>query len=120
MAITYPENSLQVFIKYFHVIPGILFGIRGVIMTIVLARIDYRSKYLHQLIASRIARGNVTGFVTRRQLLFIMEDLSSDKNHLVMREYSGSPSTEMDVMMNVFSIAQFCMLLMDFSVDFFL
>ena len=116
MAITYPENSLQIFIKYFYVIPGILFGVRGVIMTIVLARIDYQSRCLYKLIASRIARGNVTGFVTREQLMFIMDDLSSRKNHLVMREYSGSPSTQMDVMVNVLSIAQFCMLLMEFSV----
>ena len=116
--VTHPENTLQFFCKYVHVLPGIFYSVRGMILTIVLAKIDYRSRCLYKQIASRIARGNVTGYITHKQLLVMMDDLSSNKNHLVMREYSGSPSTQMDVMMNVFAIAQFSMLLMDFSVGF--
>ena len=119
LAITYPENHLQLFIKYAHVIPGVIIAFRGVVMTIVLARIDYESKCLYKLIASRIARGNIIGFVTRKQLMFIMDDLSCRRNHLIMREFSGSPSTQMDVMTNVLSIFQFCMLLMEFKVRYF-
>ena len=118
MVITHPENYLQLFIKYVHVIPSIIYGVRGVVMTIVLARIDYRSKCIYKLIASRIARGETTGFISVKQLMFIMDDLSGRKNHLVIREYSQSPSTQIDVMMNVLSIAQFVMLLMQFGLKF--
>ena len=90
----------------------------GVVMAIVLAHIDHTSKTLYKLLASRIARGQITGFVSIQQLMLILDDLSCRKNHLVMREFSGSPSTQIDVMMNVLSIAQFVMLSMDFSFKF--
>ena len=114
-AITYPENDLQLIIKYSYVIPTVIFSVRGVVMTIVLAQIDRRSKILYKLLASRIARGQITGFISVKQLMLIMDDLAGRKNHLVMREHSGSPSTQMDVMMNVLTICQFVMLLMEFS-----
>ena len=118
ISITYPENDVQLLLKYTYVVPIILYSFRGVVMTIVLAQIDRRSKILYKLLASRIARGQITGFVSVKQLMLIMEDLTCQKNHMVMREYSGSPSTQMDVMMNVLSICQFVMLLMDFGLKF--
>ena len=116
--ITYPQNDLQLVIKYSYLMTALLFSVRGVIMTIVLANIDCRSKMLYKLLASRIARGQITGFVSVRQLMLIMDDLASHKNHLVMKEYSGSPANQMDVMVNVLSIPQFVMLVMQFSLKF--
>ena len=112
------ENDLQFFIKYVYVIPTIIFAFRGVAMTIVLAHIDHRLKTLYKLLASRMARGETTGFVSVKQLMLILDDLGCRRNHLVMREFSGSPSTQMDVLMNVLSIAQFVMLSMEFSLKF--
>ena len=116
--VTYPEDSLQSLIKYCYLMPVVVFSLRGVVLTIVLAHIDRKSKILYKLLASRIARGETTGFISVKQLMFIMDDLSGRKNHLVIREYSQSPSTQIDVMMNVLSIAQFVMLLMQFGLKF--
>ena len=118
--LTQPENNLQFIIKCCFFIPAVAYSVRGMVMTIVLAHIDRKSKTLYTLLASRIARGEIKGVLSIKHLILIMDDLAGDKNHLVMREYSGSPSDQMDVMVNVLSIAQFVMLVMQFSLKFVL
>lgn len=113
--ITETENEAQFIFKYVYLIPSFIYAVRGVVMTTVLARIESKSRLFHKLIASRIARGQFNGPVSMDQLNWILEDLSCSRNHISIREYSGSLCNQMDVMMYVIAIAQFVMLLMEFS-----
>lgn len=118
--ITDTKNRLQLIVKYVYFFPCCVYSARGVMMTAVLAKIDTNSRILYKLISSRIARGQFNGPVSHRQLMFIIEDLACSRNHITLREYSGSACTQMDIMMYVFAIAQFVMLLMQFNGQFLL
>ena len=115
IAITPAENNVQLTVKCCYFLASVLWSIRGVVMTSVVSKIDSDSRVLYKMVASRIARGQVIGHVSHSQLTLIMEDLASNKSHICMREYSGSPSNQMDVLTNVVNIAQFVMLLREFS-----
>ena len=117
IAITPAENDVQLIIKSIYLLTGILYATRGILMTSVVSRIDSNSRVLYKLIATRIARGATIGSISHSQLMLIMDDLASNKNHICMREYSGSPSDQMDILINVVNIAQFVMLLREFSVQ---
>lgn len=115
VAITDTENQVQLIIKYAYLVPASIYSIRGVVITAIIAKIDSKSRILHKLITSQIARGHVKGFIPCSKLITIMEDLACSKNHICMREFSGSPSNQIDILQNVVSIAQFVMLLREFG-----
>lgn len=108
------ENVLQFIVKYVYFFPASFYSVRGMIMTSILGNIDSKSRILFNLISSRIARKNFNSYVSHRQLILIMDDLTCTRNHLTLREYSGSPSNRMDILVNVAAIAQFVMLLITF------
>lgn len=116
IAITPTENNGQLIIKCIYLLSGVLWSNRGIVMTSIVSKIESKSRVLHKCIASRIARGQVVGSISHSQLILIMEDLSSAKNHICMREYSGSRSDQMDILINVVVTGQIVMLLREFSV----
>lgn len=118
LSMTETENRFQSIIKYLYLPPASVYALRGMVITTILAPIDSKSRLLYKSIASRIAHEQVTGCVSQRQLILIMEDLSCSRNHICMREFSGSPSNQIDIMMNIIAIGQFVMLLLDFSMEF--
>ena len=116
VAITEAEDLDQIVLKCVYLSAAFIFVIRGIVMTIVVAKIDSSSRVLYKLLASRLARSESNGPISKLSLLSIMEDLSSSKNHLCVKEFSGSPSDQMNVLTNLFTIAQFVMLLRSFSI----
>lgn len=117
LSIVDTQNWIQLFLKYGIIFPAWVYSIRGIIVTSFLANIDVYSKKLHKEIASAVCRGHIRSVGAKVKLHRIMEDLSCDRNHLVLKEYSGSV-TQMDVYENVFRIGEFTMLLIEFSRKF--
>ena len=114
IAITQVETLPQLAMKLIMIGLASVYSIRGLILTTVLAQIDYQGKTLHQKISSALARGHIKHVHSKLWLMQIMEDLASSKNHLVMREY-GSKVSQTDVFENIIKVAQFTMLLIEFT-----
>ena len=115
IALTHAENYMQFIIKCVYFVPSFTYAIRGVLLTAILANIDSKSRILYKLIASRIACGNISGYVSRRFLMFILEDISSRRNHISLKGYLGSTKKRRDTMFYILAIGQFVMLLINFS-----
>ena len=116
-ALTNTENSMQSLIKWAVAVSGLCYGVRGIVITIVLAKIESNSRVLYKQLASYSARSTVKGIIWQTQIIGIMEDLSCSRNHLTIRELSGAIS-QIDSMENIISIAQFVMLVLGFSTQF--
>lgn len=114
IAIAQTDNLVQVALKVSIFAPASVYTVRGIILTAILARVDFQSKILYRKIMSSIARGNIRRLQSKIRLQQIMDDLSSSRNHLLMREYTGKV-TQMDVYENAVKVVQFTMLLLDFS-----
>ena len=115
VAITETENYMQLLIKCTYLVTASVYSVRGLVMTAVLSVIDSKSRVLYKSIASRIARGFFSDTISHRQLITIMDDLASRRNHICIREFSGSPCDQIDLLSNLVSIAQFVMLLKEFT-----
>lgn len=113
-ALTDALNFMQVLIKWCIFVAAAFYSVRGVIITIILAKIDSKSRVLHKSIASYCARGVFKKLEWQRQMVIVMEDLSCSRNQVAFKEISGSV-TQIDLMENVISIVQFVMLLIRFS-----
>ena len=113
ITISQTETHVQTAVKWLLFFPASVYSIRGVILTSVLATIDLESKTLYRENLSQIARGNIKHPQTKLVMLTIMEDLSSSKSHLLMKEYGGSV-TQMDVFEFIIGVMQFTMLFIEF------
>ena len=111
------ENWVQLAMKVGIFIPASVYSVRGIVVTSFLANIDFQSKILYKTIFSKIARGQIRNFTTKFRMQQIIEDLSSAKSQLLMREYTGAV-TQSDVLENVLRVCQFTMLMMVFSRKF--
>lgn len=114
LTISQTENWVQMIMKCAIFAIASVFSVRGVILTAVLARIDCQNKILYKNIASIIAREKVRHCYSKIRLQQIMDDLSCNRNHLLMREYTGKV-TQMDVCRNLIGVVQFTMLFLEFG-----
>lgn len=117
ISISQTHNAVQLIIKWSIFVPASVYALRGIILTAVLANIDFKSKNLYKEIASSITRGHVKHINSKRRLQWMMEDLSCNRNQLLMREYTGKV-TQMDVCESLIGVMQFTMLLIEFSRQF--
>lgn len=94
------DGSLQNISKFLAYIPAITYCFRVYMLTSILSKVDRESKQIYSDINSAIARGKSPNYNECRQLLLIMEDMASERNHFVIREYNDTV-TEMDTFNNI-------------------
>lgn len=87
-------------IRILFVLTIIFFSSRVYILTAILSKVDSEAKKIYSEINSILARNKVKSYREKELLIHILEDLSSPKNHFVIKEYN-SKVTEMDTFNNI-------------------
>lgn len=89
------ETVVYNIVKYTISVSAFILTVRGYFLVAVLSQVDTQSKKVHSMITCILARGEHGGHNDSSRLQLIIEDLSSLRSHLVLREATSSV-TQMD------------------------
>ena len=109
-----PKNNLEVLLKPVGISAGILFFSRSYIITAVFSGIHTQSRYLHNHLASVLARKYLSPR-SKRSILTIMESLASSRNCMAIPQGGGQFVRQIDTLFNFLNTLQFVLLISDFE-----
>lgn len=96
------KGTIMEVLRIIFFISALFYGSRVYILTIILSKVDGESKLIHSKIYSAISRGKVANQHESKRLLYMMEDLASERNHFVVKGYNNT-ITQMDTFNNIIS-----------------
>ena len=109
-------NMNQLILKAVLFTIGTIYAVRGYVLTGIFAGIDVQSRRMHIILSSILARSaNLHPQLKNRVRDYILEDLSSCRKHLSIREYSRFTVNQMDLLNNILGTWQLILLLFDFK-----
>ena len=109
-------NMNQLILKGVLFTIGSIYAVRGYVLTGIFAGIEVKSRRVHAILCSMLARNpNIHPRVKIGIRDYILEDLSSLRKHLSIREYSRFTVNQMDLLNNILGTWQLILLLFDFK-----
>ena len=110
-----PSHDLAASImKASGILMGIIYSLHGYFLIAILSRVETNSKKLHSQICSTIFTNTHGHWEQVVKLTHILEDIPSDRSHLVVREFGGKV-TQMDVFDSAISTLNTSILLISFK-----
>lgn len=109
----HPHNFLEVLLKQSAISTSVLFFSRSYIVTAVFAGVHAKSKKLHTLLASLLARRALSPHF-KVLVLELLESLASPRNCMAIPQSGELFVKQIDTMFNLLNTVQFVLLMFDF------